>query len=115
MVKRLLWALGVVPPTVIFVALAVANRHAVRIILDPTSLSGSQLEIETPLFLPIFASMGAGLLLGEFATWIGQGKWHRRVKKLARETAHWRREAGHMNEQLETSTQARLPQPSNSD
>jgi uncharacterized integral membrane protein len=75
-VKLLLWLL-LLPLTLIFVAFAVANRHAVVISLDPTPLS-----IEAPLYGLIFAGIFVGLIAGGVIAWIRAG----RVRGQLRET-----------------------------
>ncbi len=110
MLRKLFWFLVILPPAIVLIALAVANRHMVRLVLDPVSPSDQALAIETPLFLLLFATLVLGLLLGGFATWLGQGKWRKRARTEKREAAQWQKEANRLNELMETSGPPRLEQ-----
>ena len=108
MLRKLFWFLVILPPAIVLIALAVANRHMVRLVLDPVSPADQALAIETPLFLLLFAALVLGLLLGGFATWLGQGKWRKRARTEKREAAQWQKEANRLNELMEASGPPRL-------
>jgi uncharacterized integral membrane protein len=109
--RKLVWFFIVIlPPAVVLIALAVVNRHRVRLVLDPLSPAGQGLAIEPPLFLLLFAVLLIGLLLGGFATWLGQHKWRKRARTESREAAQWQKEANRLNELMEASAQPRLEQ-----
>lgn len=110
MLRKLFWFLVILPPAIVLIALAVANRHMVRLVLDPVSPADQALAIETPLFLLLFAALVLGLLLGGFATWLGQGKWRKRARTEKREAAQWQKEANRLNELMEASGPPRLEQ-----
>lgn len=110
MLRKLFWFLVILPPAVVLIALAVSNRHMVRLVLDPLSPADQALAIETPLFLLLFAALLLGLLLGGFATWLGQGKWRKRARSEKREAAQWQKEANRLNELMEASAPPRLEQ-----
>ena len=76
--RLLLWLL-LVPLTVLFVAFAVANRHAVTLSLDPTPLN-----IEAPLYGLVFAGVFAGLIVGGLIAWIRAGRWRRELREEQR-------------------------------
>lgn len=105
----------VLPAGVLLVAFAVANRHDVRLILDPFAPDNPVLALEAPLYLFLFAAAIAGLLLGGAATWLGQRRWRRTARRRSQEAAEWRREADKLNRQLETATQPTLPQAAHAD
>jgi uncharacterized integral membrane protein len=108
--RKLFWFLVILPPAVVLIALAVSNRHMVRLVLDPLSPADQALAIETPLFLLLFAALLLGLLLGGFATWLGQGKWRKRARSEKREAAQRQKEANRLNELMEASAPPRLEQ-----
>jgi len=108
--RKLFWFVVILPPAVVLIALAVSNRHMVRLVLDPLSPADQALAIETPLFLLLFAALLLGLLLGGFATWLGQGKWRKRARTEKREAAQWQKEANRLNELMEASAPPRLEQ-----
>ena len=110
MLRKLFWFLVILPPAIVLIALAVSNRHMVRLVLDPLSPADQALAIETPLFLLLFAALLLGLLLGGFATWIGQGKWRKRARSEKREAAQWQKEATRLSELMEASAEPRLEQ-----
>ncbi len=88
--KRLVWILCALPVAIVAVALSVANRHDVRLVLDPFAPDAPAISVETPLFLLIITAAILGLVIGGFATWIGQSKWRRAARNQIREATHWK-------------------------
>ena len=109
MLKKTIWLFVIFPAGVALVALAVANRHEVNLILDPLTPDNPVLAIEAPFFLFLFGSAIVGLLMGGAATWLGQGRWRRTARRRSQEANELRRETDRLNRQLETATQPRLP------
>lgn len=97
--RKLSFVLLIVPVAVVLIALAVANRTPVDLILDPV---GGRYRLETPLFVLIFGALIAGLLLGGFATWVSQGKWRRLARERRRETYDLRRQTDRLESELKT-------------
>jgi uncharacterized integral membrane protein len=93
--KRALQLVVLVPLAVIGLALAVANRHDVRVSFDPFS-SDQTGEIQAPLFVVLILAVMFGVLLGSLATWFAQGKHRRALREQRAEAARVRDEAGHM-------------------
>ena len=77
MFKKFLWLFLILPAGLILVIFAVANRHSVRLNLDPFSPDNPYLAFEAPLFFYLFVTLCAGLMLGGCATWFTQRKWRR--------------------------------------
>jgi len=77
--------------SVVILALAVANRHAVTLYLDPLSPRDIAAAIEPPLFLVILLSAIAGVTFGAFAVWLSQGRWRRQAKIRGAETIKLKR------------------------
>jgi predicted membrane protein len=75
------------------ISLAVANRHDVRLIIDPFISREIAASIHAPLFVYLFAALFAGVFLGAFAMWMLQGRFRREARVERREAAVWRREA----------------------
>ena len=115
MLKKVIWFFVVFPAGVALVALALANRHAVRLVLDPLTPDNPILSVEAPFFLFLFGSAIVGLLMGGVATWLGQGRWRRTARRRSQEATEWRREADRLNRQLETAAQPRLPHSASAD
>jgi uncharacterized integral membrane protein len=84
MLTRILFVVVVVPLAVIAIALAVANRAAVPLTLDPFNPGNPALTIELPFFIYLFLALIAGIVIGGCATWIKQGHY----RKLARTRAY---------------------------
>ena len=115
MLRRTFWLLVVLPIGVLLIALAVANRHSVQLILDPLGTKTPMLTLDVPLFLLLLGSVIIGLLLGGAATWLRQGRWRRTARRRSDEAAYLRREADRLTRQLETASQAQLPHSSTAD
>jgi uncharacterized integral membrane protein len=91
--RALLKALVIVPLALGIILFAVANRHVVRLSLDPLSRDAPLYTFDAPLFLVVLAALALGILVGGAAAWLAQGK-HRRAKRLlAKEADKLRAEA----------------------
>ncbi len=77
-VKLLLWLL-LLPLTLIFMAFAIANRHAVTLSLDPTPLS-----VQAPLYSFVFAGIFVGLVAGGLIAWLRAGRYRRQLREAKR-------------------------------
>ena len=53
--KKFIWLFVIFPAGVVLVAFALANRHAVRLNLDPFSSGDSLLAFDAPFFLFLLA------------------------------------------------------------
>lgn len=93
MIARLLWSLGAAAAAVVLIALAVANRHEVRLVLDPFNRQAPVIFAELPFYVYLFAMLIAGVVLGSLATWLGQGKWRRLVRARTHDALRWKGEA----------------------
>ncbi len=93
MLKKLINLLFLIPLTLIIIALAVANRHVVRLVLDPLSPEAPLYALEAPFFIFLFVALLAGVLLGGIGMWFGQRKWRSAAQLRSREAIEWRREA----------------------
>jgi uncharacterized integral membrane protein len=96
----------------VLVALAVVNRKPVTLGLNPFD-GAAGLGVEAPLFLFLLGAFASGLVVGGFATWLGQGKWRLMARTRAREASNWRRQADRLEKELEgldaSRARARLP------
>ncbi len=112
MKRKFVLGLLVVPLAVVLIALAIANRKPVTLTLDPFGGAESMLAFDLPLFFLLLSAFAVGLIVGGFATWLGQGKWRRNAKVRSREAREWRRQADRLEKELETvdpaSQRARL-------
>jgi len=80
---RFLKYLVLIPVTIVVLAFAYANKHAVIVSIDPVAGDSSQWTVKGPLFLVIIASVIVGVVSGAVATWFSQGR-HRRLARQLR-------------------------------
>ena len=80
-IKRFLQLIILVPFAIIAISLAVANRHSVKLALDPFSPEQPVLDFTVPLYVVIFGALLIGIFIGGFMAWLKQG----RHRKAARE------------------------------
>lgn len=100
MLRKLLWLLVVFPAGVLLVTFALANRQDVRLSLDPFSSSDPLLFVEAPFFLFLLGALLLGLLLGGFATWLGQRKWRKTARQNIRDADTLRAQNRLLDERL---------------
>jgi len=70
-VKLSTYALGL-PAVVIAVVIAVANRQSVVFSLDPFSQTTPAIALRMPLFVLLFLTLGAGVVLGGIASFLSR-------------------------------------------
>lgn len=107
------WLL-LLPVVVAALAFAVANRHYVEVVFDPSGLIAPGMTVKAPLFVLLFLAAMVGVLLGSAATWVTQGR-HRKAARAARaevrdvrqERTQARAEADRLRQEI-----AALPAPS---
>ncbi len=108
MIRKFVWLFVILPAGAVFVAFAVANRHSVRLNLDPFAPGDPFLAVDAPLYVFLILALTGGMLLGGLATWLGQGKWRRRARRNAREATRLRSQSERLNEQLLEANRPRL-------
>jgi len=82
-----------IPVGILLVALAIANRHKVPLILDPFQPEQPMLSLELPFFAYLFGALVLGVILGGIAAWMSQGRYRKAARTETREAAKWRHEA----------------------
>jgi len=107
MIKKILYAVILVPLALIVIAFCVANRHLVDLSYDPLGGSDPTMILKLPLFVLILAGILVGMIAGGFAAWLRQGKWRRAARTNAHEAARWQREAQDLRRQLDESAAPR--------
>lgn len=113
-IRKMMWALLAAPGAAILVGLAVANRHTVVLKLDPIRPDNPAVFINLPLYAYIFAALVVGMLIGGALTWLGQGKFRRRLRAREHEAHRWRAEtATSKREATKMSADRGLPSPAN--
>jgi len=91
--RRIVWLLVAFPAAAILVTLAVANRHAVRLVLDPFRPEAPVLWIDLPFYAYLLIALVLGVALGGAATWMTQSRWRRTARRRAQEALRWQAEA----------------------
>jgi hypothetical protein len=91
--RRIVWLLVAFPAAAILVTLAVANRHAVRLVLDPFRPEEPVLWIDLPFYAYLLIGLVIGVALGGTATWMTQSRWRRAARRRAQEALRWQAEA----------------------
>lgn len=101
MIRKIVAAFILVPLAVVIVALAVANRHAVTLSLDPLSTDRPALAVTLPLFVVLLLTLLAGVMVGGTAAWLRQGKWRRHARRTEAEARRLRAENEALKQRLE--------------
>lgn len=96
MLNKIVGWLVLVPLCLGLVAFALANRQLVPVYFNPFAATPPLVpgSAGIPLFIILYVVLLVGVMLGGVATWFAQGHHRRREK-------HWRREAQHLNQELE--------------
>ena len=91
---------------VFLVTLAVANRHTVRLVLDPFDPLDPVLVAELPFYAFLFAMLILGVVMGGIATWMSQSRWRRLARLRGQDAARWRAEAERLTRERDASQAA---------
>ncbi len=108
--RRILWLLVAFPGATLLVALAVANRHAVRVVLDPFRPEAPAVELSVPLYICLLGALFFGILLGGFATWLGQSRYRRVARVRTVEAKRWQAEADRLTRERDRDVSQRSKQ-----
>lgn len=73
------------PVLAVFVFLAVANRHAVQVSLDPFNKDAPVIAYDMPLFVVLLLGVFAGIVLGGLSAWADQSRWRRAARSYQRQ------------------------------
>jgi len=92
--RKIVAALVLVPLAIVLIAFAVANRQLVTVSLDPFSADRPAAAVTLPLFALIIVLLILGVIIGGVAAWLRQSHWRRQARRLDRELAIRRAEAG---------------------
>lgn len=109
MLRRIVWLLIALPAGLLLVTLAVANRHEVRLSLDPFRPEAPVLSLELPFYAYLFAAMLIGVVLGGIAMWLSQRRWRRSARVQGRDAARWHAEADRLTRERDALAAAAAP------
>lgn len=107
MLKRILWLLTAFPAAALLITLAVANRHSVRLALDPFRPDTPVLSIVLPFYGFLFGALIIGVLLGGTATWLSQARWRRMARTQGSDARRWQAEADRLMRERDAEVSAR--------
>jgi uncharacterized integral membrane protein len=91
--KKIISLLIALPAALILVSLALANRHPVRLALNPFRPEDSVLAISMPFYVYLLLALIAGVALGGVATWFNQSRWRRTARHRTQEARRWQSES----------------------
>jgi len=109
MIRRLFSTIFLIALIVIIAMLAVANRHPVKISLDPFSTETPAFTTMVPLFLIVLISLTAGAVIGGSAAWLRQRKWRRAARRKETELRGLRAGAEGLRDRLSTPEPTSMP------
>jgi len=115
MLRRFVWILVAFPVAVLLLTLAVANRHGVRLVLDPFRSDEPVLYLVLPFYAYLFGVLLLGIAIGGLATWVAQARWRRTARRRAAEARRWQAEADRLSRerQAQVATAGRQLAPVN--
>lgn len=107
MLKRILTLLIAFPVAALLITLAVANRHAVTLVLDPFNPDAPVLSLSLPFYAYLFGAVILGVLLGGLATWISQARYRKMARHRGVESRRWQAEAERLVRERDATVAAR--------
>jgi hypothetical protein len=116
--KRIVWLLIAFPAAVFLITLAIANRHSVRLVLDPFRPEQPVLSVLLPFYAYLFGALLIGVLVGGLSTWMSQGHWRRSSRRSSGDAKRWRAEAERLTRERDAEVAGRakeLPAPGRRD
>ena len=103
MFRRIVSLLVAFPLGIVIVTLAVANRHQVRLVLDPFKPETPALSLELPFYMYLIGALVLGVILGGVATWMGQSRWRRTARVQGQKAARYQAEADRLTREREVT------------
>lgn len=106
MLRRIIWLAVAFPAAIVLVTLAVANRHSVRLVLDPFRPADPVLSLMLPFYVYLFGVLLIGVAIGGFAAWMAQARWRRAARRRDAEAQRWQAEAGRLSRERDKEIEA---------
>ncbi len=106
MLRRVVFFVVAVPVAILLVTLAVANRHGVRLVLDPFRPDQPVLSLVLPFYVYLLGVLLIGIVIGGVATWVTQARWRRTARRRTAESLRWRAEADRLARERQAETAA---------
>jgi uncharacterized integral membrane protein len=109
-VRKILSLLIAFPAGVLLVALAIANRHSVPLVLDPFNPEDPALALALPFYAYLLGAIIVGVLLGGAAAWLAQSHWRRAARARGQEARRWHAEADRLTRERDAAVQPKQKQ-----
>jgi uncharacterized integral membrane protein len=112
--KRILTILIAFPAAAVLITLAIANRHAVTLVLDPFNPTAPLVSLSLPFYVYVFGALILGVVMGGLATWANQARWRRQARVQTVEARRWQSEADRLARERDLGVAQRgreLPSP----
>lgn len=93
MLRRIFSLLMAFTLGVVLVAIAISNRQPVQLVLDPFRPDTPAMALQLPFYVYLLSALVIGVILGGFATWIGQSRWRRTARTQGQRAARYQAEA----------------------
>lgn len=110
MIQRVVASIALFLIGVGLIALAVSNRHPVRMVLDPFNREAPAIFMSLPFYWYLIGSLILGVVIGSIATWMSQGKWRRMVRVRTHESLRWKGEAERLTRERDSQVAERKRQ-----
>jgi len=107
--RRAMRLLVALPVAIVLITVAVANRHGVRLILDPFRPDDPVVSLVLPFYAYLFATLIIGVLIGGSAAWLAQSRWRRAARRRAAEAVRWQAEADRLTRERDRQLTAAVP------
>jgi uncharacterized integral membrane protein len=91
---------------IVLLTLAVANRHAVQLNLDPFNQDNPVISVQLPFYVYLLGTLISGVIFGGVATWLTQSKWRRTARHRTQESIRWKAEADRLVREREAAAAA---------
>jgi uncharacterized integral membrane protein len=85
LLRKILATAVLVPLAILIIAFAVANRQPITVSFDPFNANGPAAAVSLPLFALIILAVIVGVVVGGIGSWLRQGRWRGRARRLERE------------------------------
>ncbi len=108
MMRRLTWLFLAFPAAIVLIGIALANRHDVRLVLDPFVPEAPAFALSLPFYVFILGTLIAGVILGGIATWFSQARYRKLARVRGSEARRWQSEAERLQRERDLSVDARL-------
>ena len=106
MLRRFVWVLVAFPVAVLLLTLAVANRHGVRLVLDPFRSDEPVLFLVLPFYAYLFGVLLIGIVIGGLAMWVTQARWRRIARRRGADAVRWQAEADRLTRERDKQVSA---------